>query len=106
MLTYIKYGDYKVVIRDLELINSGIHNVDICVVDIRDDLFPSTKGFQCFFGGYDFVGLEIKWRSANVIDIYFDCGVVSSFSNGAVISKNRKIPDAFHVFIHDANSCR
>lgn len=105
-LTYIKYGDYKVVIRDLELINSGIHNIDICVADIQDDHFPATEGFQCFLRGYDFVGLEATWRSATVIDIHFDCGVVSSFSNGAVISAKRKIPDAFHVFIHDANNCK
>lgn len=104
-LTYFKYGSYKVAIRDLEFLHSGIHNIDVCVTNVQDNSFPTTKGFQCFLNGYDFVDLSVKWRSAHVIDIYFRCGNVSSFSNGAVISGNRKAPDEFHVFMHDADSC-
>lgn len=53
-------GNYKVVVRDLEFLHSGIHNTDICVTDLDDGDFPTTKGFQCFLRGYDFVGLTVS----------------------------------------------
>ena len=101
----IEYGSYKVVVRDLEFMHSGLHNTDICVTDLHDSHLPTTKGFQCFLNGYDFVGLTVEWRSARVIDIHFKCGTVSSFSNFAIISDNRKIPDDFHIFLHDEDTC-
>lgn len=101
----VNYGSYKIVIRDLEFFNSRIRNKDVCVTDLHDAHFPSTKGFQCFLRGYDFSGLAVKWRSSHIIDVYFKCGTVSSFSNFAIISKNRKMPDDFHIFLHDEDSC-
>lgn len=104
-LKNIEYGSYKVVVRDLEFLHSGIHNTDVCVTDLHDSHFPDTKGFQCFLKGYDFSALDVKWRSVHAIDVYFKCGTVSSFSNFAIISENRKIPDDFHIFLHDEDNC-
>lgn len=104
--TYVKHGSYKVIIRDLEFFHSGIHNTDVCVADLNDNHFPSTKGFQCFLSGHDFVGLGVQWQSAHAINIHFKCGTVSSFSNFAIISKNRDIPIDFHIFMHDLDDCK
>lgn len=101
----VEHGSYKVVVRDLEFLHSGIHNTDVCVTDLNDSDFPTTKGFQCFLKGYDFVGLVVSWRAPHVIDVRFKCGNVSSFSNFAIISKNRHIPEHFHVFLQDQDSC-
>jgi hypothetical protein len=102
----VEHGSYKVVVRDLEFLHSGIHNTDVCVTDLNDGDFPTTKGFQCFLKGYDFVGLTVSWRAPHVIDVRFKCGNVSSFSNFAIISKRKHMPENFHVFLQDQDSCK
>jgi hypothetical protein len=97
----VKDSAFKVDVRSQEFHTSGIRNVDICVADLAAEGFPRDKG-QCFLHGFDFSGLSVKWRSERDLEISFDCGRVSSFSNFALLSKSRSIPVEFHATLHEA----
>ena len=82
-------ADYRGNVADIkmrtrEYYNSGIKNVDICVVAKAAVPFPSDKS-QCIMSGYDLSGLEIGWKSSTDVVISFKCGRVSTFSNYAVV---------------------
>jgi hypothetical protein len=98
-----KNGEFKIEVRSQEFHNSGIRNVDVCVADLASKEFPRDKG-QCFLHGFDFSGLSVKWRSERDLEIAFDCGRVSTFSNFAILSQGRSIPVEFHATLHEACS--
>jgi len=102
-VTEVKNGEFKVYVRTQEFHNSGIRNVDICIAGLAAEEFPTDKG-QCFLHGFDFSGLSVKWWSERDVEISFDCGRVSSFSNFALLSKGRSIPVEFHAKLHEG--CR
>lgn len=99
-LTEVKSGTYKIDIRSQEFHHSGIRNVDICVADVASNRFPADKA-QCFLHGFDFSGLTVKWLSERNVEISFSCGRVSTFSNFAVMSKDRSLPVEFHATLAD-----
>src|SRR6266851_8660589 len=78
-ITEFKNTRYKVDVRSREFHDSGIRNVDVCVTDVNNQMFPQDKG-QCFLRGFDFSGLSVSWRSEHAIEISFDCGRVTSFT--------------------------
>jgi hypothetical protein len=94
--TDYKNGQYKIEVRSQEFHHSAIRNVDICVAQIDAQNFPGEKR-QCFLHGFDFSGLSVRWLSDNDVEIIFDCGRVTSFSNFAVIAKNEPLPVEFHA---------
>jgi hypothetical protein len=96
-----KNDHYKVVVRSREFHDSGIRNIDICVAEVNSTAFPEDKG-QCFLRGFDFSALSVNWRSLRDVEISFDCGRVTSFTNFAVISKGLTVPVEFHVSLHEA----
>lgn len=102
----IKNGDYKVVIRSAEPLHSGIHNIDICVLDVTDMQFPPRhSGEQCFLQGYDLDGLTVKWLAPRYISVDIKDGWVSEFKNNAVVSpKNATGAVAFHISLYDRSS--
>lgn len=91
------------IVRTQELNNSGSYNVDICVANISSNVFPKKKN-QCFLNGYDFDGLTVKWRSPNVIEVYFRSGRVSHFTNSAFAYPHGPIPEEFHILLCDGCS--
>jgi hypothetical protein len=95
-ITEYKRGEYKVAVRSQEFHHSSLWNVDICVAQVDAQNFPGDKG-QCFLHGFDFSGLSVRWLSDNDVEIIFECGRVTTFSNFAVIAKNEPLPVEFHA---------
>jgi hypothetical protein len=58
---------YKVDVRSREFHHLGIRNVDVCVTDVNNQMFPQDKG-QCFLRGLDFSGLAVSWHSERDIE--------------------------------------
>lgn len=93
-------GRFKVDIRSQEFNNSGIHNVDVCLADSSQLAFPTDKD-QCVMHGYDISGLSVKWQSDRDVDISFDCGRITTFSNYASVPVKGESPAEFHVHLRD-----
>lgn len=107
-VTYEKFheinnGTFKIMVRTREFNNSGSYNVDICVSNASSHGFPSD-GSQCFFSGYEFDGLTVKWRSPRAIEVYFTSGRVSYFTNSAFVYPRGPVPEEFHIFLCDGCS--
>jgi hypothetical protein len=100
-VTEFKNERYKIDVRSREFHDSGIRNVDICVADANNPAFPKDKG-QCFLRGFDFSNLSVNWRSERDVQISFDCGRVTSFTNFAVISNGQTPPVEFHASLREA----
>jgi len=100
-ITDYKRGEFKIEVRSQEFHHSSIRNVDICVAEIENQGFPGDKS-QCFLHGFDFSGLSVSWLSDQEIQIKFDCGRVTSFTNFALISKNRSVPVEFHAMLNES----
>jgi hypothetical protein len=96
----VKNGDFKVMIRSQEFNNSGSKNIDICVANTSTHAFPNER-LQCFFNGYDFDGLVVRWRSPQVIEVSFQSGRVTRFSNSATVYSEGGNPEAFHILLCD-----
>ncbi len=99
VLTEVAEGAYKVVVRSQEFNHSGIRSVDVCVGDVSSQ-FPTDKA-QCFLHGFDFSGLVTRWVSTRDVDISFDCGRATQFSNFALVSKDHPLPVEFHATLND-----
>src|SRR5271169_6682463 len=96
-ITEARNGPFKVLVRSQEFHHSGTINVDVCVTDSSNPAFPKSEKPQCFLHGYDFSGLHVKWLSQNDIEIAFDCGRVTTFTNSAFVYPNGPVPVAFHA---------
>ena len=62
--------------------------------------FPDKK-VQCFLSGYDFDGLSVKWRGPRVIEVSFNSGRVSRFTNSAFVYPGGSVPEEFHTLLCD-----
>ena len=62
--------------------------------------FPKSKE-QCFLHGFDFSGLSVKWLSQQNIEIAFNCGRVTTFTNSAFVYPNGRVPVEFHAILRD-----
>jgi len=96
----VKNGNFKVMIRSQEFNNSGSKNIDICVANTSTDAFPDKRA-QCFFNGYDFDGLAVRWQGPQVIQVSFRSGRVSRFTNSAFVYAGGPIPEEFHILLCD-----
>jgi len=96
----VKNGNFKVMIRSQEFNNSGSKNIDICVANTSTHAFPDKK-LQCFFNGYDFDGLAVRWQGSQVIEVSFRSGRVTRFSNSATGYSDGGSPEAFHILLCD-----
>ncbi|WP_147293309.1 hypothetical protein [Dyella monticola] len=97
-MTEIKNGPFKVDVRVQEINYSGSQNIDVCVANSDNKIFPDKK-VQCFLNGYDFDGLSIKWLSPRVIKVSFRSGRVTGFTNSAFVYSNGTIPEEFHIIL-------
>ena len=95
-VTEVRNGPFKALIRSTEFNKSGIHNVDICVAYFSSHEFPTNK-IECVLHGYDFSGLTVNWKSSREIEISFDCGRVSQFTNYAVLASKDSTPVEIHA---------
>jgi hypothetical protein len=102
-VTEVKNGVFKVLVRSQEFHHSAIQNIDICVAESSSRGFPNNKE-QCFFHGFDFSGLSVKWRTECEIEVSFADGRVSYFRNYAIVSPNRSNPVGFHATLRDGCS--
>lgn len=100
-ITETKNGPFQVLVRSQEFHHSGVINVDVCVSDSSDPAFPKNEKQQCFLHGYDFSGLSVKWLSQHDIEIAFDCGRVTTFTNSALVYPNGPVPVEFHAILRD-----
>jgi energy-coupling factor transporter transmembrane protein EcfT len=100
-VTEARNGPFKVLVRSQEFHHSGSINVDICVTDSSNLAFPKNEKLQCFLHGYDFSGLSVKWLSQQNIEIAFDCGRVTTFTNSALVYPNGPVPVEFHAILRD-----
>jgi hypothetical protein len=100
-VTEARNGPFKVLVRSQEFHHSGIFNVDICVTDSSNVAFPENEKLQCFLHGFDFSGLSVKWLSQQNIEISFDCGRVTTFTNFALVYPNGPIPVEVHAILRD-----
>ena len=100
-ITETTNGPFKVLIRSQEFHHSGSINVDVCVTDSSGLAFPKSERPQCFLHGYDFSGLSVKWLSQQNIEIAFDCGRVTTFTNSALVYPNGPVPVEFHAILRD-----
>jgi len=99
-LTEIRNGDSKIVIKSEEFGDSGIINVDVCVVDAAARKLPSDRG-QCIFHGFDFNKISAKWLSDEAVEISFDCGRLSQFSNTVQIPVGDGTYRQFYAKLND-----
>jgi hypothetical protein len=99
-VTEARNGPFKVLVRSQEFHHSGSINVDVCVADSSSLGFPNSK-LQCFLHGYDFSGLSVKWLSQQNIEIAFNCGRVTTFTNSALVYPNGPVPVGFHATLRD-----
>ena len=100
-VTEARNGRFKVLVRSQEFHHSGSIIVDICVTDSSNAAFPKNEKLQCFLHGYDFSGLSVKWLSQQNIEIAFDCGRVTTFTNSAFVYPNGPVPVEFHAVLRD-----
>lgn len=100
-ITEIKNGPFKVLVRSQEFHHSGTINVDVCVTDSPNPAFPKNEKQQCFLHGYDFSGLSIRWRSGLDVEIDFDSGRVTTFTNSAFVYRNGPVPVEFHATLRE-----
>jgi hypothetical protein len=96
----VKNGEFKVVVRSQEFHNSAIFNVDICVAQTSSTKFPKSRQ-QCFFHGFDLNNLSVKWLSDHDIEVSFECGRVSRFTNSAFVYPSGPVPVEFYARLHD-----
>jgi hypothetical protein len=94
-------GPFKVLVRTQEFQHSGTINVDVCVTDSSNLAFPKHEKPQCFLHGFDFSGLSVKWLSQQNVEIAFDCGRVTTFTNSALVYSNGPVPVEFHAILRD-----
>src|SRR5450432_66428 len=87
-VTEARNGPFKALVRSQEFHHSGSIIVDVCVTDSSSLVFPKRESPQCFLHGYDFSGLSVKWLSQQNIEIAFDCGRVTTFTNSALLYPN------------------
>ena len=99
-LEEVKNYSFKAVIRSYEFYHSSLFNADVCVAEANANTFPTDRG-QCFLHGFDFSGLSVKWRSERDLEISFECGRVTTFSNFALLSEGREVPVEFHATLHE-----
>ena len=97
----VKNGPFKVLIRSQEFHHSGTINVDVCVTETSKSAFPKNEKQQCFLHGYDFSGLSVKWLSQQNIEIAFECGRVTNFTNSATVYPKGPVPVAFYATLRD-----
>jgi hypothetical protein len=100
-VTEVRNGPFKALVRSQEFHHSETINVHICVTDSSNPAFPKSKKPQCFLHGYDFSGLSVKWLSQHNIEIAFDCGRVTTFTNSAFVYPNGPVPVEFHAILRD-----
>src|ERR1700676_3310155 len=100
-VTEVKNDSFKVLVRSQEFHHSGTVNVDVCVADSSNPAFPKNEKLQCFLHGYDFNGLTVKWLSPQYIEIAFDCGRVTTFTNSALVYPNGPVPVEFRASLRD-----
>jgi amino acid transporter len=100
-VTEVRNGPFKVLVRSQEFHHSGSVNVDICVTDSSNLAFPRNEKVQCFLHGYDFSGLSVKWLSQQNVEIAFDCGRVTTFTNSAFVYPNGPVPVEFYAVLRD-----
>jgi hypothetical protein len=100
-VTEARNGPFKVLVRSQEFHHSGTINVDVCVTESSNPAFPKSEKLQCFLHGYDFSGLSVKWLSQQNIEIAFDCGRVTTFTNSALVYPNGPVPVEFHATLRD-----
>jgi hypothetical protein len=94
-------GSFKVLVRSQEFHHSGIINVDVCVANSADHEFPKNEKVQCFLHGFDFSGLSVKWLSGRDVEIEFDSGRVTTFTNYANVYPNGPVPVEFHASLRE-----
>ena len=96
----VRNAEFKAVVRSYEFHHSSLFNVDICIAEVNANTFPTDRG-QCFLHGFDFSELSVKWRSERDLEISFDCGRVTKFSNFALLTKGHPVPVEFHATLHE-----
>ena len=96
----VENGPFKVVVRSQEFHHSGSRNIDICVAQTSSRKFPKAK-MQCFLRGFDFSGLTVKWRGPREIDVSFECGRVTHFTNDAFVYPKGPTPEEFHATLRE-----
>jgi hypothetical protein len=101
IVTETKNGPFKVLVRSQEFHHSGMIDVDVCVTDSSELTFPKHEKQQCFLHGFDFSGLSVKWLAQRDIEIIFDCGRVTTFTNSAFVYPNGPVPVEFHAALRD-----
>ena len=100
-ISKVRRGDYQILVRSQEINGSGIRNVDICFAKASDSVFPKDKK-QCFFHGFDFTGLSVRWKSNNAVEVSFQCGRVDQFRNSAFVYPHGPVPEEFYVTLRDS----
>jgi hypothetical protein len=100
----LRNGDFKVLVRSQEFGHSGSVNVDVCVTQSTSQKFPKNEQLQCFFHGYDFSGLSVRWDSERDIVVSFKSGYLTRFTNSAIVTPSGALLVAFHATIHDGGS--
>jgi hypothetical protein len=103
-VTEAKNGPFKVFVRSQEFHHSGTINVDVCVTDNSNPAFPKNQKLQCFLHDYDFSGLSVRWLSQRDIEITFDCGRVTTFTNSALVYPGGPVPVEFYATLRDGCS--
>jgi hypothetical protein len=99
-VTEVKNGAFKIVVRSQEFHHSAIRNIDICVAEATSREFPQSKA-QCFFHGFDFSGLSVRWQAEREIEVYFRDGRVTYFMNCPSVSPVDSVPVGFHAILCD-----
>lgn len=100
VVTEIRNGAYKIVINSQGFSDSGIVNVDVCVVDAAAKKLPSDR-MQCIFHGFDFNGISAKWVSDEAVEISFNCGRLTQFSNTVQIPVGDGTYREFYARLND-----
>ena len=96
----VENGPFKIVVLSQEFHHSAIRNIDICVAQTSSHEFPKAK-LQCFLHGFDFSGLTVKWRGPHEIEVSFQCGRVTYFTNDAIVYPKGPIPEEFHATLRE-----
>lgn len=96
----VENGRFKILVRSREFHHSGTKIVDICVAQTSSRNFPKAK-LQCFLRGFDFDGLAVKWRGSHEIEVSFQCGRVTYFTNNALVYPNGPFPEGFHATLRE-----
>jgi hypothetical protein len=96
----VENGPFKVLVRSQEFHHSGTRNVNICVAQTSSRKFPTVKR-QCFLRGFDFSELVVKWRGSHEIEVSFQCGRVTYFTNDAFVYPKGPVPEEFHATLRE-----